>query len=464
MASRQHLLASRSAVLVTVAAMALAALVGVVLATSVKLGVALLMAACFLPVALISVPLALSGWMVVAFLSRLPGFEAIPNRVLIVVVVCWIGALLTRRDRSEPVLASGRGMLSLVGLFIVWCALSLLWSPVPDAGVTTLKDLLYDVAVFVLVLGVLREPRHARWLAFAFVAGAALSVCVGIADGGLSSSGGSVDSATAAEGRFQGGAGDPNYLAAVLVPAIVLAAALGVRRQPLLRAGLAGVVGLLAIGLVATESRGGVISVAVVGLTALVLLRGQRRAVLGILALLAVVAGAWFAASPTAWERISELGADQGSGRTDIWTVATRVGAEHPIVGVGLSQFPEVSHSFVRMPGSLSYVAMIVDERIVVHNIYLQLWVENGIIGLLLFLGLAGGGLVCAWRAAALFDRLGDREMSALSRAALLALVGMLTASFFLSNVNDRRLWVLLAFGPALLGIAQRQAARRSAG
>ena len=47
--------------------------------------------------------------------------------------------------------------------------------------------------------------------------------------------------------------------------------------------------------------------------------------------------------------------------------------------------------------------------------------------------------------------------MSALSRASIIALIGMLTASFFLSNLNADQLWVLLALGPVLYGLAERQ-------
>ena len=40
-------------------------------------------------------------------------------------------------------------------------------------------------------------------------------------------------------------------------------------------------------------------------------------------------------------------------------------------------------------------------------------------------------------------------------------LAGVLTASIFLSNISDRRIWVLLALGPLLASIAARQ--RRAA-
>ncbi len=48
------------------------------------------------------------------------------------------------------------------------------------------------------------------------------------------------------------------------------------------------------------------------------------------------------------------------------------------------------------------------------------------------------------------------KTLATLTAASLLALVGALSASFFLSNVNDRRLWVLLALGVVLRAVAER--------
>jgi hypothetical protein len=53
--------------------------------------------------------------------------------------------------------------------------------------------------------------------------------------------------------------------------------------------------------------------------------------------------------------------------------------------------------------------------------------------------------------------------MTALARCSLLATFGMLSASFFLSDLGNRQDWVLLALGPVLAGIAQRERALSAA-
>jgi O-antigen ligase len=92
----------------------------------------------------------------------------------------------------------------------------------------------------------------------------------------------------------------------------------------------------------------------------------------------------------------------------------------------------------------------------VAHSVYLQLLAETGVIGLTLFLVVVAGCLRAALVAGRRFDDLGERAMAGLARAAFVAMVGMLAASFFISNLTDRRMWILLALGPILLALASR--------
>jgi O-antigen ligase len=99
-------------------------------------------------------------------------------------------------------------------------------------------------------------------------------------------------------------------------------------------------------------------------------------------------------------------------------------------------------------------VTLLVDEPNFVHNTYLQLFAEGGIVALALFLAVVLSCLGAARRAAELFARSRARALEILARAVLVAMIGMLAAGMFLSAALDPRLWVLLALGPALLGVA----------
>jgi O-antigen ligase len=128
---------------------------------------------------------------------------------------------------------------------------------------------------------------------------------------------------------------------------------------------------------------------------------------------------------------------------------------DHPIAGVGLNDFQIEAKNYTREPGSLEFVRLIVDEPHVAHNLYLQQLAETGIVGLVLLLAAVGACLAAALRAAQQFDAGGDPALAALARASTVAMIGFLTASLFVSDGTDKRLWIILALGPALLGAAR---------
>ncbi|MCW3008756.1 MAG: O-antigen polymerase [Solirubrobacterales bacterium] len=438
---------------ITAGALAAATVAGALLAHSPILGVGLLAALTFIPLAFVNPSLALAGWVVLAFLNGVQGTHgAGSNYALLIVFVAWAGALIGgRADLRSYVRAHPRQAAALAGI-VVWPAVTLLWAPHDGEASPRIVQLVLCVAVFTMAVSLLREPHRVRWVMLAFIAGTVLSVLIGAATGGLRPSDAFDSVATA---RLSGSGQDPNYLAAAIVPAIVLAAGLAARRgQPLMRLALLVSVAILGVGLAATESRGGFLAAMVTCLGALIVFRGRRAQLLGFIVVLAAAAAMWFAVSPGSWQRVSSV-SDGGSGRTDIWTVALRMAQAHPVVGVGLAQFPVVSPQYLDRPGSFSRGDLLVGERIVVHNLYLQLWAETGLIGVLLFATIAGGSLAAGWRAGRRFEAAGDSELAALSHAAMLAIAGALTASIFLSNVDDRRTWVLFALGPALLAIAR---------
>jgi O-antigen ligase len=437
------------------AAFAGAVVLAAALAYDVKAGAALIAAICFVPVALLRLQLAVCVWVVLLFFARVPGLVSIPDHLLLLIVACWAGLLVGRRAEAREALARHRRVIVPAVVFFVWVTLTLAWAPVASASSRAIKDLFYAELGFLLLLGTMVERRHVRWLLTAFVAGAALSVLYGAAKGGLGGVIGGPNQVTDPDGRFQAGSGDPNYLGAVLVPALMLAGGLAMRRPPLQRAALAVAALVIAIGLAATQSRGGLLAGLATGIVALVIWRGRRAVIAALMVFAAGVATAFFLASPEAWHRIGSSNAS-GSGRTDIWQVALRVADAHPYFGVGINQFPQVSPQYVSRPGALDNVGLLVDKHIVVHNLYLELWAETGIVGLGLFVLVVAMVLSATWRAAGRFDALGDLEMATLARTTLLGTVGMLVAAFFLSNVSSHQIWVLFALGPVLWSLAQR--------
>ena len=147
-----------------------------------------------------------------------------------------------------------------------------------------------------------------------------------------------------------------------------------------------------------------------------------------------------------------------GTGRVDLWTTAWRMVQAHPIRGVGAGNFSVSSIHYLLEPGAIRRDEFIIDTPKVTHNTYLQILAEGGVVAAALFLGILVLAIACMVRAALLFARLRDERMELLVRALLVALAGLLTADFFISEMFSKLLWMLLALGPPLLAIAQRAA------
>jgi O-antigen ligase len=433
-----------------------ALLVGVSMGRGVPLGIGLLIGLCYAPLVLLNLQVGLAVWITLVFVEYLPAVSIGPNAAAILIALAWVGTLGSRRAVAIDVLRRHSRLLGGILLLLLWCSLSLAWAASAQDGAADLWQWYVAAFLFVIALTTLVTPQHVRLVIAAFVVGAVLSVVIGFVNDALSSSTTAIDTATRTEGRLQGGGGDPNYLAAGLVPAIILAAGLGAgKRSPIVRWLLVVAIGILVAGVAATESRGGLIAAGVSAVAALVFAKGKRPHVLALIALVVGMGLAYFSTSPGRLDRITSFNGG-GNGRSDIWRVGWRMTRAHPINGIGLNNFTLESGRYVRRPGALKFVALIAERPHVAHNSYLQLWAETGLVGLLLFLAVIYGALHAAILAARRFEATARPALAELSRAVLIAGIGALAASFFISNATDKRLWLILALGPILLGVASR--------
>jgi O-antigen ligase len=93
---------------------------------------------------------------------------------------------------------------------------------------------------------------------------------------------------------------------------------------------------------------------------------------------------------------------------------------------------------------NLTTVRFIVNDRLVVHNTYLQMAAELGVVGLFLLLAVLLVPVRLAGRALARLDQvLGELEFQV--RGLLAGTVGLFVAYFFLSAEFEKPLWLVLA-------------------
>ncbi len=450
-------LPARRGVLLAAAALAALAL-GAAFAVRPTLGAAALGALFYVPAAMIAVPLGVAGWISAEFVKTIPGLAT--TSMLIVVGVAWLGSLVARRPTRGELLPGQRFLIGVLAMLLAWLTISLLWSTNSEEAWHELRWWFVSAGILVVVATVTRTPAHLRLIMGAFVLGGVASVLGGwlgvgprelIIVGSLASK---------SPLRFTGAEGDPNQLAAELLPAIVFAAALAAdRRRPIERGVLLAATAVLIAGLAASESRGGLVAAGAVLLLAPLLYSERRRRSIALVLVVLAACGAWLAASPAVRHRVANI-SNGGDGRSTLWLVALRIAEQHPLAGVGINNFRVVAPNYVFRPGPLRFVEQVTDQPHVVHNTYLELLAETGIVGLALFLAAVAACLSAARRAARIFERLGQTDMVALSRAVMLAGVGALVAQVFISDGYDWRYWAVFALGPALLGLATAALAR----
>ena len=331
--------------------------------------------------------------------------------------------------------------------------LSLLWATSVSVSTESLIRYAPNILLIPIAYTAVRNRRDLMLIFGAIVLGAILAASFGVLQ--------PPDPNTIEEGgRATGTVGDPNELAALLLVGLTLSTGvvLGRGRSPLLRIVAGFTIVLCAAGIFLSLSRGGLVAMGVV-LIAGTMLAGRWRVILTVMFVTVAAGGVLYftALAPLpARERITT--SNGGSGRSDIWKLGLRMVRAHPITGVGVGNFPVVSPDYALQPGTLVRADLIFSEAPkITHNTYLQVLSEMGFPGLAFFLAAVVSCLACALKAARIWARRGQENMEALARSVLLALLGLLAADFFISQMYSKLLWIMLALGPVLLSVARSE-------
>lgn len=429
-----------------------------------SLGIAIVLGVCVGPLAFLNITATLALYVAILFINDAHSLSVGPNSVGVLLVLGWLGTLVTRSARPAVLREQPRLLMAVVA-FALWLTLSVTWATNPSATGVGIENWLIALLSFVLTVTSLHNPRSVGIVSVAFIVGAVISVAFGLASGGLSASAELTGEVTAQGGRFTGGGGDPNVQAAgYLVAMFLCAGCWGLTQRRLARTGLLLAFVIVTVGFFATQSRGGLLALGVTAIAGLVLLPRQRKRLLGLAGAACVGLGVVAAANPSALERMVDFGGGS-SGRDDLWQVAWTIFKQHHWVGIGLDNFETVEPHYALNSGTLSRVELISDHPHLVHNTYLQLLTETGVVGFALFMLVIAACLRASWVAAKQFDAIGRNGYGDLARAALMAEIAMLTTQFFISDGFDWRLWILLGLGPVLLSMARRaRAAAEAAG
>ena len=402
---------------------------------------------------------AIAVFIVLSFVEQIPGAGSGVTAIKgagAVITLAWALGLLRRQWTLQPLLNRQLAFsLSCVAL-VFWAVDSELWAADAHVALSSASRLAQGVLLAFVIVTCLQDKRALRIAMASFVVGATASALLGL--GGVAGASASATSTTATDVRVGGGLGDPNYLAAVIVPALFCTLALHTTtRRRALRVLWVVVGAVLVITLLRTESRGGFVGLAASAAVALVVGGQLRRRILASFGGVILAAAVYFVAFASSSSLHRFIHAGGGSGRSELWGIALNVFRAHPLAGVGLGNFSVVEPTYAaETSANLTKPYQELDLGEVVHNTYLHLLAELGVVGLAVFLCLVVAALVLGWRACRLLTRAGEQEAEILARGLVVGAVGMLAAFFFLTAQYEKQLWIVLALLAVAHVVAQR--------
>jgi putative inorganic carbon (hco3(-)) transporter len=367
-------------------------------------------------------------------------------------MLLWVLQVASARDRLPTLFRAHPLFSTALGVLAGWAMLSSLWAIDPHVALTGSEGsalrLVQGILLTPIVYTAVRERRHIWWLVHSFIGGAAFAAIIGFF--------GAYTSGSVNDGRLSGGFDDPNELAAVLLVALALSgAAFAAVGRRSVRWVYAGVALLLFYTLAQTDSQAGIVALCVALLLALVFSgRLRSHVVVAVMAFLLVSAAYYtFYTQPVALETITSQ--SNTGNRESLWSVAGRVAEDHAFAGVGAGNWVISAPPYTTQAVDLPRADLIGKQGQLVHNSYLQVLVELGVVGLMLFLAIIAAALAYTVRAAKTFEAAGDHELELLSRGLVIGLSAMLVAYFFATNQYEKQLWLLLGAGPAFLAVAR---------
>lgn len=433
-------------------------LIGAAAVHSPTLAIGAVVGIAFIGVSFRSLAGGVAFFVVLTFFDRLPGSPATGFTLVkaagLVLALAWLAALAARRSGMPLLFRDHPWLAYAIVAFLTWSLVSVLWAEDPVSARVETTRLIQNAILLFIVFSSIEKRQHLLWVLGAYLGGAFLTAVVGLAGGSSSEQ----FNPYADTSRLSGGIGDPNELAAILIPAVAIAAFLiPTTRQPLMRWLLFSLVLVISLALFFTQSRGGLLALAVV-IVVTPLLAGpvRLRAVAVILAIAALGIG-YFAliAPPQAIQHVTRFSVGSGTGREDLWRVSIRMFENHPFAGVATGNFQVIEPRYALQDINLRRPDFIVETPKVAHNTYLHILTELGLVGIAAFGSILIGSLLVAFRAIRSFAQRGELRMEILARGVLIGTLGMLAAFVFITAQYEKQLWLLLGVCASLSTLAR---------
>lgn len=404
-----------------------------------------------------------------------PGlYASVSDVIFFAYAALWFSEKILARQR----LARLDAITKLAIVFTLYMWVSALVADDSFAGALVAITHTKHLLIFVIIADTIRSDRHIKEVMLALSAGLALQlamvaaqqttgVYIELAGAKMANPGNLVFIGEGGLHTFRptGFLNHPimlaGYLVLLLLPLFALVLA-GRRRL-----GRAWAVSVLlffgaACALILTLARSGWVAfgIAVLCFLSLGFMKGlvSRQQIIGMTLLAAIALAAISIAYPPAILRLTESDQRSSEGRLLMIDQASLIVTRNPVIGVGLGGYNKAARS--NIPESFSHVGKDFQEALmklgVVHNKYLLLAAETGIVGLVLF-------LLLLWKAIALFFSVRqwrDKVSAALGLGLACGLIGEAILYLFDHFYIDPGVELFWAFCGFLLALVRVQDVR----
>jgi putative inorganic carbon (hco3(-)) transporter len=412
----------------------------------------------------------LAGFAVLNLANVATDYFGAPSLFQPLLALIAVGIVYRWLARAERPAGGGRAA-AFIAVYAVVALASLLIAADFATGRLEAENLLKDAAIAVLAGLLLRRSASLRPVIWVLVTGGAalatLSVFqfltgsfdrnfLGFAQSAVQTIVGEVDDV-----RISGPIGDPNFYAQWLVMLTPLAldrAFAEPRRSRRAVAWCAAAV--MALAVVFTFSRGGILGLGIVALLMLLRRPAHWRTLIALAAATAIALPFLPAGYTARLTTLSQVGTVDSTtdvsirGRTAEAGAAWAMFVDHPFTGVGIGNFAGHYQEYAR---DLGIETKRVDRE--PHNLYLEVAAETGIPGLIAFGALVAGAFFALTAARRRWGAAGHRIEADIAYALGVSLVGWMATSAFLHLDFARPWWLLIGLAFALPRLATADAA-----
>lgn len=410
-------------------------------------GPALAIAAVVFAVTLSRPEVGLAAWFTMIPLGEL-GLLGNPHWLLPSVWAALLFALAAFRVSSSAQVTQPPFLVAVLAFAALTVIQGLALTDTTSDALPAIRMVVVGTMVFYAMAVFVRTREQVLWMVTALAVSAAIPGLAAIREyqGGATDYG-FITASGKLVARVSAGFAQPNQLGGFLIliiPMVLLG--LVVARRGKVLYGLAVILG--AAGIYLSFSRGALIGLVAGPIVLLGLRKGMLAAPLGFAAMLSLAPGLLKERFATLTSSGSELAT-----RNNIWNAAEGIWSSNPVVGVGPGGFP-AAYATERLPGKDYLPTTLFEPPPHAHNVVLQVLAEQGIVGLMAFMALAGvvvAGLFGVRRAQERWVRWTGR-----------ALLGSL-AAFMVHNMFDvtllegtgEYLFAFLGLAAALVAVAR---------